>query len=103
MVYREVDRVHHFRSFGAVVFGFFIFGVGIVTTALGLVKSNKLDRVRVQIKRQNAVSEQVYNSFARSNPSQGMTSDEFNVMSGQVGPVLESLSSFSGRGSDVQG
>lgn len=63
---------------------------------MGVMKSRKLDRVRLftsahyvqppqvrqQIRRQNANTEQMFNSYARSNYQEGMTADEFNLLSG---------------------
>ncbi len=76
-----------FRALGAFILGLFVFTVGAVSTSLGIVKSNKLERVRVLVRRQNVTSEAVFSSFARLNPSLGMTGDEFNMLCGQVSGI----------------
>ncbi|EER10786.1 hypothetical protein Pmar_PMAR000830 [Perkinsus marinus ATCC 50983] len=42
-------------------------------------------QVRQQIRRQNANTEQMFNSYARSNFQEGMTADEFNLLSQVAG------------------
>ncbi|KAF4677779.1 hypothetical protein FOL47_010373 [Perkinsus chesapeaki] len=73
--------------FGAVVLGFYVFLIGVFATVMGAMKSRKLNRVRQQVRRQNADTEQMFNSYARSNPQEGMNADEFNLLSGQVAGI----------------
>ncbi|KAF4758968.1 hypothetical protein FOZ63_011705, partial [Perkinsus olseni] len=72
---------------GAVLLGFYVFLIGVFATVMGAMKSRKLDRVRQQIRRQNANSEQMFNSYARSSPQEGMTAEEFDLLSGQVAGI----------------
>ncbi|KAF4728684.1 hypothetical protein FOZ63_013920, partial [Perkinsus olseni] len=70
---------------GAVLLGFYVFLIGVFATVMGAMKSRKLDRVRQQIRRQNANSEQMFNAYARSSPQEGMTAEEFDLLSQVAG------------------
>lgn len=73
-------------AFLAVVLGFFVFGVGVFSAVFGYVKSRKLERVRVQVfqNKQNGKLKQLYDAFARTAPTIGLTKQEFNDMSSQL-------------------
>ncbi|KAF4715623.1 hypothetical protein FOZ63_025841, partial [Perkinsus olseni] len=62
---------------GAVLLGFYVFLIGVFATVMGAMKSRKLDR--------NANCEQMFNSYARSSPQEGMTAEEFDLLSQVAG------------------
>lgn len=73
-------------SFLAVVLGLFVFAVGVFSTTFGYVKSRKLERVRFQVfqNKQSGKLRQLYDAFAKTAPSLGLTRQEFNDLSSQL-------------------
>jgi len=68
--------------FLAVVLGFFVFGVGVASTTIGVVKSRKLEKVRLNVyqhKQQGGLA-QLFQQHARNSPTMGLTQSEFNDM-----------------------
>lgn len=68
--------------FLAVVLGFFVFGVGVASTTIGVVKSRKLEKVRLNVyqHKQKGGLAQLFQQHARSSPTMGLTQQEFNDM-----------------------
>jgi len=68
--------------FLAVVLGFFVFGVGVASTTIGVVKSRKLEKVRLNVyqHKQKGQLSQLFQQHARTSPTMGLTSQEFNDM-----------------------
>jgi len=77
---------NNISPFLAVVLGFFVFGVGLFSATFGYVKSRKLERVRFQVyqSKQQGKLNQLYNTFAKTNPQAGLTKQEFNDLSSQL-------------------
>merc|ERR1719160_1601962 len=72
--------------FLAVVLGFFVFGVGVASTIIGVVKSRKLEKVRLNVyqHKQKGGLAQLYQEHARNSPTMGLTQTEFNGMCGTL-------------------
>jgi hypothetical protein len=66
------------------VLGLFIFFIGATGFVIGLSKSRKLERVRIEFKRKEADVRSYFRHYASENPSQGMTAKEFGFMVVQV-------------------
>lgn len=72
--------------FLAVVLGFYVVLVGLISTVYGLVKSRKLERVRYKLF-QCAKSKELgnlYERFAKTDQERGLTTQEFNNLASQV-------------------
>merc|ERR1719506_3532145 len=63
---------NNISPFLAVVLGFFVFGVGVASTAIGVIKSRKLEKVRLNVyqHKQNGKLSQLYQEHARAAPTQ---------------------------------
>jgi len=72
--------------FLAVVLGFFVFGVGVASTTIGVVKSRKLEKVRLNVyqHKQKGGLAQLYQQHAKNSPTMGLTQQEFNDMCGSM-------------------
>merc|ERR1719265_1435914 len=68
--------------FLAVVLGFFVFGVGVASTTIGVVKSRKLEKVRLNVYQHKQKGElgKLYQQHARNSPTVGLSQQEFNEM-----------------------
>merc|ERR1719335_414997 len=72
--------------FLAVVLGFFVFGVGVASTVIGVVKSRKLEKVRLTVyqHKQKGGLAQLFQQHAKNSPTMGLTQQEFNEMCGSL-------------------
>jgi len=67
--------------FLTVFLGTSIFLVGIISVILGFAKSRNLNQVRSALNKEPQMLPQKYSQFARSNPSTGLTPEEFEKLS----------------------
>jgi hypothetical protein len=69
-------------KFLAVVLGLFVFGVGVASTTIGVVKSRKLEKVRLSVyqQKQSGGLGKLFQDHARNSPTMGLTQQEFNEM-----------------------
>lgn len=77
---------NNISKFLAVILGIFVFGVGLFTAIVGVIKSRKLEKVRVPVSQNRASGklESLYKNFARTAPELGLMPAEFNDMAQQV-------------------
>jgi hypothetical protein len=83
----EPGEDHSNWAFGGFVLGLYVFGVGAFAAALGITKSKKLEKVRIDIKDKQADVRALYTHYAKSNPREGLTPAEFDVLVMQVSGV----------------
>jgi len=79
---------HDVWPFAGLVLGLYVFGVGLFSTVRGIVKSQKLERAREEVKRKSGSQlRTLHRYYARKSPQDGMTTDEFNQMTTQTAGI----------------
>jgi hypothetical protein len=72
-------------GFGGLILGVYVFVVGGCSTVLGILKSNKLEKAREEVKRKGESQlRALHRYYARKFPHEGLTPDEFNQLTTQT-------------------
>lgn len=71
--------------FGGLFLGVYVFAVGFGSTVLGILKSQRLERAREEVKRKGESQlRNLHRYYARKFPHEGLTPDEFNQLTTQT-------------------